>query len=226
MELTQTFTVPVPIETAWKALNDPERIAPCMPGASLESVEGDSFAGNVRIKLGPIGLSYRGTARFVDADPVTRTVVIEGSGKDAKGNGSASATVTARLTEDAGTTTVATTTDLNITGKPAQFGRGVMNDVANKIVAQFAGNLATLLTSEEAAPAGTSSEPPLAAAATATSPAPVAARPAVAAPAAAELDAFALLGISPTVRRRLTAALVLADVFVLGWAIGRLGNRR
>jgi uncharacterized protein len=225
MELTQTFTVPVPIETAWKALNDPERIAPCMPGASLESVAGDSFTGSVKIKLGPIGLSYRGTARFVDVDPATRTVVIEGSGKDAKGNGSASATVTARLTEDAGTTTVATTTDLNITGKPAQFGRGVMNDVANKIVAQFAGNLATLLTSEEAAPAAAAAEPTQAAVAAATSPAPVA-RPAVAAPAAAELDAFALLGISPTLRRRLTAALVLADVFVLGWAIGRLGNRR
>ncbi|MGY1607220.1 MULTISPECIES: SRPBCC domain-containing protein [unclassified Geodermatophilus] len=224
MELTQTFAVPVPIETAWKALNDPERIAPCMPGASLESVDGDSFTGNVKIKLGPIGLSYRGTARFVDVDPETRTVVIEGSGKDAKGNGSASATVTARLTEDAGTTTVATTTDVNITGKPAQFGRGVMNDVANKIVAQFAGNLATLLTSDEGAPAAAPSTPTQAAAA--TSPVPVAARPAVTAPAAAELDAFALLGISPTVRRRLAAALVLADVFVLGWAIGRLGNRR
>jgi len=224
MELTQTFTVPVPIETAWKALIDPERIAPCMPGASLESVEGDSFTGNVKIKLGPIGLSYRGTARFVDVDPARRTVVIEGSGKDAKGNGSASATVTARLTEDAGSTTVATTTDLNITGKPAQFGRGVMNDVANKIVAQFAGNLATLLTSEEAAPTAGVAEPTRAAASTATSPTPAAARPAVTAPA--ELDAFALLGISPTVRHRLTAALVLADVFVLGWAIGRLGNRR
>ena len=225
MELTQTFTVPVPVETAWKAFTDPERIAPCMPGASLESIEDDAFTGSVKVKLGPIGLSYRGQARFVNVDPETRTVVIEGSGKDAKGNGSASATVTARLTEEAGTTTVATTTDLNITGKPAQFGRGVMNDVANKIVAQFAGNLATLLTSEGA---GGPKPVPTApgAASTGTSPAPAVARPAVTTPAAAELDAFALLGISPTVRRRLAAAVVIADVFVLGWAIGRLGNRR
>jgi succinate-semialdehyde dehydrogenase/glutarate-semialdehyde dehydrogenase len=139
MELTQTSTVPVPVETAWKALDDPERIAPCMPGASLESVDGDSFTGNVKIEPRPIGLSHRGTARFVDADPETRTVIIEGSGKDAKGNGSASATVTARLTEDAG-------------------------------------NLATLLTSDEDAPAAAPSTPTQAVAATA---APVAARPAV-----------------------------------------------
>jgi carbon monoxide dehydrogenase subunit G len=228
MELTQTFTVPVPIETAWKALNDPERIAPCMPGASLESVEGDHFTGSVKVKLGPIGLTYRGQARFVDVNPEARTVVIEGSGKDAKGNGSASATVTARLTEEAGTTTVATTTDLNITGKPAQFGRGVMNDVANKIVGQFAGNLATLLTSDGGGPAAATEPLPGAPTgpAAGAAQAPAAGRPAVAAPAAAELDAFALLGISPTVRRRLAAALVLTDVFVLGWAIGRLGNRR
>src|ERR671927_64777 len=152
MELTQTFTVPVPIETAWQALNDPERIAPCMPGANIDSVEGDSFAGSVKVKLGPIGLTYRGQARFADVDPEARTVVIEGTGKDAKGNGTASATVTARLTEENGVTTVETTTDLNITGKPAQFGRGVMNDVANKIVAQFAGNLATLLASDSGGP--------------------------------------------------------------------------
>jgi carbon monoxide dehydrogenase subunit G len=231
MELTQTFTVPVPLDVAWKALNDPERIAPCMPGATLESFEGDAFTGSVKVKLGPIGLTYRGRARFVRADPETSTVVIEGTGKDAKGNGTASATVTAVLTEDAGRTTVATTTDLAITGKPAQFGRGVMNDVANKIVGQFATNLAALLTADTAPAAAPTEQGP--APSTADPAAPVsgpaaspAARTVAPVPAAAELDAFALLGITPTLRRRLTAALVLADVFVLGWAIGRLGNRR
>ncbi|MGY1832025.1 SRPBCC domain-containing protein [Geodermatophilus sp. SYSU D01180] len=229
MELQQTFTVPVPLDIAWKALNDPERIAPCMPGATLEAVEGDAFTGSVKVKLGPIGLTYRGRARFVEADPATSTVVIEGTGKDAKGNGTASATVTAVLTEDAGSTTVTTTTDLAITGKPAQFGRGVMNDVANKIVGQFAANLAALLTSDTGAATGSAERAPAPAPSTADSAGPTPApapRTVAAVPAAAELDAFALLGITPAVRRRLAAALVLADVFVLGWALGRLGNRR
>ncbi|MGY1671457.1 SRPBCC family protein [Geodermatophilus sp. SYSU D00710] len=233
MELQQTFTVPVPLDIAWKALNDPERIAPCMPGATLEAVEGDAFTGSVKVKLGPIGLTYRGRARFVEADPATSTVVIEGTGKDAKGNGTASATVTAVLTEDAGSTTVTTTTDLAITGKPAQFGRGVMNDVANKIVGQFAANLAALLTSDTGAATGSAERAPTPAPSAAGSAAPAtgptaapAPRTVAAVPAAAELDAFALLGITPAVRRRLAAALLLADVFVLGWAIGRLGSRR
>ena len=87
MELQQTFTVPVPVDRAWDALLDPQRIAPCMPGASLESVEGDAFIGNVKIKLGPISLSYRGQARYITKNIDTRTIVIEGTGKDAKGSG-------------------------------------------------------------------------------------------------------------------------------------------
>ena len=227
MELQQTFTVPVPVDRAWDALLDPQRIAPCMPGASLESVEGDALIGNVKIKLGPINLSYRGQARYITKNIDTRTIVIEGTGKDPKGSGAASATITAVLTEDGGSTTVATTTDLDVTGRPAQFGRGVMNDVANKLVGQFAANLATLLTSGDRE------------AATPGHPAPAASTPAPGTPAATglppqaataaagnELDVFTLLGLSPVARRRLAAALILADVFVLGWAIGRLGNRR
>jgi uncharacterized protein len=213
MELQQTFTVPVPVDRAWDALLDPERVAPCMPGASLESVESDAFTGTVKLKLGPIGLSYRGRARYVTRDAGTRTLVIEGSGKDARGGGAASATMTAVLTGDGDRTTVTTTTDLEVTGRPAQFGRGVLNDVAGKLVGQFAANLAALLTSgdQEAATPG--------------HPAPAASTPATPAPGN-ELDVFDLLGLSPVARRRLVAALVLADVFVLGWAIGRLGNRR
>ena len=227
MELQQTFTVPVPVDRAWEALVDPQRIAPCMPGASLLSVEGDAFTGNVKIKLGPINLSYRGRARYVTKNADTHTIVIEGTGKDAKGSGAASATVTAVLAGDGDSTTVATTTDLDVTGRPAQFGRGVMNDVANKLVGQFAANLAALLTSgdQEAATPG---RPAPAASAPAPGPPSLTTQPPQAAMPAAgnELDVFDLLGLSPVARRRLAAALILADVFVLGWAIGRLGNRR
>jgi uncharacterized protein len=227
MELQQTFTVPVPVDRAWDALLDPQRIAPCMPGASLESVDGDAFTGNVKIKLGPINLSYRGQARYVTKNADTRTIVIEGTGKDAKGGGGASATVTAVLTGEGDSTTVVTTTDLDVTGRPAQFGRGVMNDVANKLVGQFAANLASLLTSgdQEAATPG---HPAPAVSTSAPGVPSVTTQPTQAAmPAAAnELDVFDLLGLSPVARRRLAAALILADVFVLGWAIGRLGSRR
>jgi uncharacterized protein len=228
MELQQTFTVPVPVDHAWDALLDPQRIAPCMPGASLESVEGDAFTGNVKIKLGPISLSYRGQARFVTRNADIHTIVIEGTGKDAKGGGAASATVTAVLTGDGDSTTVATTTDLDVTGRPAQFGRGVMNDVASKLVGQFAANLAALLTSgdQEAAtpgrPAPAASTPAPGTPSGTTRPSLAAAMPA----AGNELDVFDLLGLTPVARRRLAAALILANVFVLGWAIGRLGNRR
>jgi len=227
MELQQTFTVPVPVDRAWDALLDPQRIAPCMPGASLESVEGDAFTGNVKLKLGPINLSYRGQARYVTRNADSRTIVIEGTGKDARGGGAASATVTAVLTGDGESTTVATTTDLDVTGRPAQFGRGVMNDVASKLVGQFAANLAALLTGgdQEATtpgrPAPAASTPAPGTPGATTQP-PQGATPA----AGSELDVFDLLGLSPVARRRLVAALILADVFVLGWAIGRLGRRR
>jgi carbon monoxide dehydrogenase subunit G len=233
MELQQTFTVPVPLDRAWEAFGDPERLAPCMPGATLESVDGDAFTGNVKIKLGPIGLTYRGQARFVDTDREAGTMVIEGKGKDPKGNSTASATITAQLTEAQGATTVTVTTDLALTGKPAQFGRGVMNDVADKLVGQFATNLAALLTSDapgDPAPAAapspdqaTTGAAPQGQAGPVAAPRPV---PAAAAPASAELDALALIGIPPAARRAAGGVLVLANVFVLGWAIGRLGNRR
>ncbi len=119
MELQQTFHRAGPGRPRLGRPARPRRIAPCMPGASLESVEGDAFTGNVKIKLGPINLSYRGKARYVTQNPDTHTIVIEGTGQDAKGSGAASATVTAVLTGDGDSTTVATTTDLDVTGRPA-----------------------------------------------------------------------------------------------------------
>ncbi|RFU20139.1 SRPBCC family protein [Geodermatophilus marinus] len=145
MQLENSFTVPVPIDEAWRVLLDIERIAPCMPGAALDSVEGDSFTGRVKVKLGPINLTYQGKASFVEKDEAAHRAVIDGRGKDQRGNGTAAALITAQLKEEGATTRVDVLTDLNITGRPAQFGRGVMTDVGNKLLGQFADKLATQL---------------------------------------------------------------------------------
>ncbi len=154
MRLDHEFTVPAPIGEVWQAVIDPERVAPCMPGASLTKVEGDTFAGTVKVKLGPISLLYKGTGEFLEKDEAARKVVIKASGKDSRGGGTAAATVTLTLTERDGGTHGAVATDLAITGRPAQFGRGLISEVGGKILDTFAGNLAASLeTSAEAAPA-------------------------------------------------------------------------
>ena len=142
MQLEHSFTVPVGIDDAWKVLLDIERVAPCMPGAAIDSIDGDDFTGTVKVKLGPIGLTYKGKASFVEKDEAAHRTVIRAQGRDARGNGTAAATVTATLTEDGASTKVDVLTDLDITGKPAQFGRGVMVDVGNKLIGQFADCLA------------------------------------------------------------------------------------
>ncbi len=145
MQLENSFTVPVPVDEAWRVLLDIERIAPCMPGAALDSVEGDSFTGRVKVKLGPINLTYQGKASFVEKDEAAHRAVIDGRGKDQRGNGTAAALITAQLKGEGNTTRVDVVTDLNITGRPAQFGRGVMTDVGNKLLGQFADKLAAQL---------------------------------------------------------------------------------
>jgi len=158
MDLQNSFTVPSDIDTAWKTLLDVERVAPCMPGATLESVDGDEMTGKVKVKLGPVSMTYGGQARFVTRDEETHTAVIEGTGKETRGTGTAKALVTTKLvSEGPDVTRVDVTTDLTITGKAAQFGRGVMQDVAGRIIDQFAGNLAIVMgagTAEEAAEEG------------------------------------------------------------------------
>lgn len=149
MQLEHSFTVPVGVDDAWKVLVDIERIAPCMPGAALDTVDGDDFTGTVKVKLGPIGLTYKGKASFVEKDEAAHRAVIHAQGRDARGNGTAAATVTATLTEQSGETKVDVLTDLDITGKPAQFGRGVMVDVGNKLIGQFADCLAGKLAGGE-----------------------------------------------------------------------------
>jgi len=157
VELQNSFTVPANVATAWNTLLDVEAIAPCMPGATLESVNGDEFSGNVKVKLGPVSMTYQGTARFVTKDASQHRAVIEGNGRESRGTGTASALVTAQLVaESEQRTRVDVTTVLTITGKAAQFGRGVMQDVAGRLIDQFAGNLESVLSTSSA-----SSPPPI-----------------------------------------------------------------
>lgn len=159
MELKNSFTVPADIDTAWKTLLDVQAIAPCMPGATLESVDGDEFSGNVKVKLGPVSMTYGGQARFLSKDESTHTAVIEGTGKETRGSGTARANVTtAMVAEGPNVTRVDVTTDLTITGKAAQFGRGVMQDVAGRLVGQFATNLEGVIASRTAEPQQSSVE--------------------------------------------------------------------
>lgn len=137
MQITDTFRVEVPVEQAWNVLLDVERIAPCMPGAQLQEVEGDEYRGIVKIKVGPITAQYKGAARILEADEAARRIVLKGEGRDTRGQGNASATVTALLAESGGGTDVSIDTDLQVTGKVAQFGRGVMADVSAKLLGQF-----------------------------------------------------------------------------------------
>lgn len=160
MELVHDFTVPVPPDRAWDILTDVERFVPCMPGATVSSVDGDAFEGGMKLKLGPIGMTFKGQGSFVQRDSDSRTAVIEAKGRDAKGNGGAQAVVTAALTETDGVTAVHVVTDLNVSGKAAQFGTGVMKDVSNRLLAQFADNLAAQIVAEEPSATVTSAPTP------------------------------------------------------------------
>ena len=145
MQLEHQFSVPVPVDRAWEVLLDVERVAPCMPGATVETVDGDSFTGQVKVKVGPITVSYAGKASFLEKDAAAHRAVVSAKGRETRGSGTAAATVTASMTGDGDSTRVNVVTDLAITGRPAQFGRGVMNDVGNKLLGQFADCLADRL---------------------------------------------------------------------------------
>lgn len=174
MQLENKFTIDAPIDKAWEALNTPETVAPCFPGATLQEYEGDSFTGTVKVKLGPISLTYKGKGTYVTRDDANHKVVIEASGRDSRGNGTAKATVTGTMVADGPTRTAVTmVTDMTITGRPAQFGRGVISDVADKIIGQFSACVASKLApgAEETGEAGTEEVAPPAPAA--PSPTPV-----------------------------------------------------
>jgi carbon monoxide dehydrogenase subunit G len=145
MELEHSFTVPVPEDRAWDVLLDVERVAPCMPGATLESIDGDEIQGSIKVKVGPINMTYKGTARFTERDPATHVITLEASGKETRGAGTASAKVRSMLEGSGDKTHVIVHTTLNVTGKPAQFGRGVLAEVGGRLIGIFAGNLAAML---------------------------------------------------------------------------------
>lgn len=154
MELRNEFVVPLNIDKAWAILTDIERIAPCMPGASLEAIDGDDYHGVVKVKVGPITAQYKGTASFVERDDASYRAVIRAEGRDTRGQGNANATITATLADQGDSTTVTVVTDLAITGRAAQFGRGVLGDVSTKLLGQFANCLETSLFSDTAPAVG------------------------------------------------------------------------
>lgn len=165
MELNHEFNVNVPAEQAWQVLTNVEMIAPCLPGAQLQEVEGDTYRGVVKVKVGPIVAQFKGQAVFTERDDVNKRAVLKAEGRDTGGKGNANATITAQLTEvNPSLTTVKVDTDLSITGKVAQFGRGALADVSDKLLAQFAASLNELLESQ---PAGATTSEPAPAASTA-----------------------------------------------------------
>ena len=223
MKLEHEFTIAAPIGTVWQALLDPERVAPCFPGATITSASGDEFAGMVKVRLGPISLQYRGSGRFTGTDEAAHRTTIEASGTAAGGQGTAAAKVHASLAENGQGTTVSVVTDLTITGRPAQFGRGLIEDVGKKIIGQFADCLSTTLGSAEepepaaSPPAATPTQP------TAAPPAarPVAAQPApprlVPPPVADEIDLLDAAGGAVAKRAIPAAAGLIVLALVLRW---------
>ncbi|KHO17816.1 SRPBCC family protein [Mycolicibacterium setense] len=210
MELNNEFRVAVPAAKTWEVLTDVERVAPCLPGATLLSVDGDDFTGAVKVKVGPITVSYKGDATFQEKDVAAQRVVLKANGKETRGNGTASAIVTAQLKDEGDSTTVVVTTDLAISGKAAQFGRGVLADVSGSLIDQFARSLeAELLgSSRAAAETGTATTPD-------------------APQEAAPINALALAKVMavPMAKRFAPAIGAAAAAGVLGFLIGRAGRK-
>src|ERR1039457_5533478 len=151
MDLEHSFIIPVPPEQAWQALLDVEQVAPCMRGATVDAFDGEVISGKIKVKVGPVQMTYAGKARFTEKDEATKTVVLEASGKETRGSGTASATIRSSLQGENGQTRVLVRTTMTVTGRPAQFGRGVMAEVGGRIIGKFATNLAAELSGEGAA---------------------------------------------------------------------------
>jgi carbon monoxide dehydrogenase subunit G len=246
MRFEHEFTVPVPVEQAWAVLLDVERVAPCLPGAVLDTVEGDSFTGRLKVKVGPITVTYRGSAAFEDVDKDTHTAVLKASGKEARGPGTAAAAVTVRLSPEGTGTRAAVETSFTVTGRPAQFGRGVMAEVGTRLIDRFAAGLSDLLgegsAGEPAAGSGADGGPsgnvqPLRRLAAVPSPGETPAQEAQEArrqdvhpagttrtsltPDEEALDLLEVAGV-PLLRRLAPAAAVLAGLALLAWLVRRM----
>ena len=207
MELNNEFRVAVPAAKTWEVLTDVERVAPCIPGAQLLSVDGDDFTGAVKVKVGPITVSYKGDASFQEKDPAAQRVVIKASGKETRGSGNAAALVTAQLKDEGDATHVVITTDLTISGKAAQFGRGVLADVSTNLIGQFARNLEADLLGGSA-PSGATSSAAAAAAASATS------------DAVDSVDLLKVVAV-PMAKRYAPAIAAIAAGLTVGFLLGR-----
>ena len=215
MDLVHEFTVPVPVDDAWRILTDVERIAPCLPGAQLQEIEGDTYRGIVKVKVGPIQAQFKGQASFVEQDHVAHRVVLKGEGRDTTGKGNAAALITAELTSlTASSTSVKVLTDLSITGKVAQFGRGAMADISDKLLAQFVENLNILIGEQQASPAPAAPAP--AAATTEEDEAPQIRK--IDAPEAEALD---LLSVSSGAIVKRAIPVVIAIAAVVIWLVVR-----
>jgi uncharacterized protein len=232
MDLNHAFTVEVPVDDAWRILTDVERIAPCLPGAQLQEIEGDIYRGAVKVKVGPIQAQFKGQASFVEFDDVAHKVVLKGEGRDIGGKGNASALITAELTAlTATSTSVTVNTDLSVTGKVAQFGRGAMADISDKLLAQFVVNLNEMIAASDTAPAApapvaeTAAPAPAAAATPSAAPASEApaepAQPTVRKIDGPEAEALDLLSISRgvIVKRALPVVVVVAAIVI--WFIAK-----
>ena len=208
MDLNHQFTVAVPVEDAWRILTDVERIAPCLPGAQLQEIEGDTYRGIVKVKVGPIQAQFKGQANFIERDDVAHKVVLKGEGRDTTGKGNASAIITAEMTAvDASNTAVTVNTDLSVTGKVAQFGRGAMADISDKLLAQFVVNLNALI-----------AEQPATAATPAAAPEPTEGVRTIESAEVAPLDLLSAAG-SPILKRAIPVVVVVVAVLV--WLVVR-----
>ena len=207
MDLNHQFTVAVPVEDAWRILTDVERIAPCLPGAQLQEIEGDTYRGIVKVKVGPIQAQFKGQANFIERDDAAHKVVLKGEGRDTTGKGNASAIITAVMTAvDATSTSVTVNTDLSVTGKVAQFGRGAMADISDKLLAQFVVNLNALIAEQPAT------------AAPAPAPAPTEGVRTIESAEVAPLNLLSAAG-SPILKRAIPVVVVVVAVLV--WLVVR-----
>jgi carbon monoxide dehydrogenase subunit G len=208
VELNNEFRVAVPAAKTWEFLTDVERVAPCLPGATLLSVDGDEFTGAVKVKVGPITVSYKGEAAFQEKDATAQRMVLRANGKETRGNGNAAAVVTAQLKDEGDATSVVITTDLTISGKAAQFGRGVLADVAGNLIGQFAKALeADLLGGAPAAQTTSTASEPTAGAAAGDS-----------------VDLLKVVAV-PMAKRAAPALVALVAGAAIGFLLGRRNRR-
>ena len=228
MDFTNEFRVSLPIAPAWDLLTDVQRIAPCMPGAQLTGVEDGEYQGTVKVKVGPVTVQYRGVAAFERCDPDERIAVLKAGGRDTRGQGSADALITAQLAPDGDGTRVTVTTRLSVTGKVAQFGKGVMEDISRKLLAQFVAALEGQLAAEQqlvqvpvavSVPASTPAPANASAPLPTSAPTPVSAPTSIPAPAPADVPALDLLSAArgPVLKR--LVPVVVGALLIVGLVI-------